>query len=63
VPAGTAATPAEFRAQLRRARDVCREGRPYLIDAIIMQLDRRGAPTSETWFPRVSIAGSRRRRV
>ena len=39
-----ASTPAEFRKALKRGTAVLREGRPYLIDAMIMQLDRRGAP-------------------
>jgi len=58
-----ASTPAEFRKALRRGTAALRDGRPYLIDAMIMQLDRRGAPTEQTWYPKLSIAAQRTRRV
>jgi len=58
-----ASTPAEFRKALKRGTAVLREGRPYLIDAMIMQLDRRGVPTEQTWYPQISIAAGRTRRV
>ena len=58
-----AATPAEFRKALKRARDVTRAGRPYLIDAMIMQVDRKGQPTEQVWYPELSIAGRRSRQV
>ena len=35
IPGERASTPAELRKALKRARSVTREGRPYLIDAII----------------------------
>jgi len=63
IPGEIAETPAQFRKALKRARDVTREGRPYLIDAIIMQLDRRGRRTDVTWYPEVSIAAGRTRKV
>lgn len=63
VPAVRVADPAGFQRALKRARDVTREGRPFLIDALIMQLDRRGAPTEQTWYPRYSIAEQRTRKV
>lgn len=63
VPAARASTPAEFRKALARARDVTREGQPFLIDAMIMQLDRRGDRTEQTWYPRLSIAEQRTRKV
>jgi thiamine pyrophosphate-dependent acetolactate synthase large subunit-like protein len=58
-----AETPAQFRKALQRATAATREGRPYLIDAIIMQLDRRGRETDEIWYPQVSIAEGRTRKV
>jgi thiamine pyrophosphate-dependent acetolactate synthase large subunit-like protein len=58
-----ATTPAELRKALKRGTATLREGRPYLIDAMIMQLDRRGAPTEQTWHPPISIAAQRTRRV
>jgi len=56
-------TPAELRKALKRGTAVLREGRPYLIDATIMQLDRRGVRTEQTWHPQISIAAQRSRRV
>ena len=63
IPAEMVSTPAELKAALKRARDVTREGRPYLIDAVIMQLDRRGRRTEETWYPDISIARERKIKV
>ncbi|MEZ5564987.1 MAG: thiamine pyrophosphate-dependent enzyme [Gammaproteobacteria bacterium] len=58
-----ASTPAELRKALRRGTAQLRDGRPYLIDAMIMQLDRRGARTEQTWHPPLSIAAQRSRMV
>jgi len=58
-----ATTPAELARALKRGTAALREGRPYLIDAIIMQLDRRGVRTEQTWYPQISIAGGRTRKV
>lgn len=58
-----ATTPVELRKALKRASATLREGRPYLIDAMIMQLDRRGVRTEQTWHPALSIAAARTRRV
>jgi thiamine pyrophosphate-dependent acetolactate synthase large subunit-like protein len=63
IPAEMVSTPAELKDALKRARDVTREGRPYLIDAIIMQIDGRGQRTEQTWYPDVSIAAGRKRNV
>lgn len=63
VPAAMATSPAELREALKQARSVTRAGRPFLVDAVIMQLDRRGQRTEQTWFPQVSIAGLRGRKV
>ena len=56
-------TPAELRRTLKRASAVLRAGRPYLIDAMIMQLDQRGVRTEQTWHPQISIAAKRTRQV
>ncbi|MDH5276675.1 MAG: thiamine pyrophosphate-dependent enzyme, partial [Gammaproteobacteria bacterium] len=56
-------TPAGLRKALKRGTAALREGRPYLIDAMIMQLDRRGVRTEQTWYPQISIAAGRTRRV
>jgi benzoylformate decarboxylase len=63
IPAEMVSTPAELKSALRRAKDVTREGRPYLIDAVIMQIDGRGKRTEQTWYPDVSIAAGRNRKV
>jgi benzoylformate decarboxylase len=56
-------TPAGLRKALKRGTAALREGRPYLIDAMIMQLDRRGVRTEQTWYPQISIAAGRTRKV
>jgi len=58
-----AETPAEFRKALQRATAATREGQPYLIDAMIMQVDRKGQPTEQEWYPELSIAQQRGRKV
>jgi thiamine pyrophosphate-dependent acetolactate synthase large subunit-like protein len=63
IPAATATKPEELRKALKKAREVLREGRPFLIDAAIMQLDRRGKRTEQTWYPQISIAAERTRKV
>lgn len=63
IPGEMASTPAEFKDALKRAKAATREGRPYLIDAIIMQIDGRGRRVEQTWYPDVSIAGRRTRKV
>ncbi len=63
IPAERATDPAGFRKALKRAIAVTREGRPYLIDAMLMQLDRRGVRTEQTWHPPLSIAANRTRKV
>jgi len=60
-------TPDELQSAIKRAKDATREGRPYLIDAVIMQLAevRRGVytPTDKTWYPQFSIADLRNKKV
>ncbi len=63
IEAATVTDPDELKRALRRARDVTREGRPFLIDAVIMQLDRKGQPTVQDWYPKISIAEERQRQV
>jgi benzoylformate decarboxylase len=63
IAAARATKPEEFRKALQRARSVLREGRPFLIDALIMQLDRGGRRTEQVWYPRISIAAERQRKV
>ncbi|MGI9329937.1 MAG: thiamine pyrophosphate-binding protein [Gammaproteobacteria bacterium] len=63
IEAATVSTPDELKRALARAKGVMREGRPFLIDAVIMQLDRKGQPTEHTWYPDISIASERTRKV
>ncbi|HHQ14409.1 MAG TPA: thiamine pyrophosphate-binding protein, partial [Chromatiales bacterium] len=63
IEAATVSKPQELASALKRARAVTREGRPFLIDALIMQLDRRGERTEQTWYPEISIAAERKRKV
>lgn len=58
-----AGTPAELKKALKRGIAQLREGRPYLIDAMIMQVDQRGERTEHTWHPPLSIAALRSRMV
>jgi benzoylformate decarboxylase len=59
----TCARPEELRKALRRAKRVLAEGRPFLIDAVIMQLDYNLRRTEQTWHPPISIASERTRKV
>lgn len=52
--------PAALPAALERARTTLAEGRPYLIDASIQQL---GPGANVNYYPDVSIAGQRKRKV
>ncbi len=52
--------PGEVKPAFERAAAITREGRPYLIDAIIAQ---RGPGAGSTWHPEISIAESRTRKV
>ena len=56
VPAQRANKPSQFRKALAKARSVTAEGRPFLIDARIMQL---GIGADENWHPDISIAAGR----
>ena len=52
--------PEEVAPAIQRAAAVNREGRPYLIDAVIA---RRGAGAESTWHPEISIAARRSKLV
>jgi thiamine pyrophosphate-dependent acetolactate synthase large subunit-like protein len=63
IEGATCSKPEELRRALRRAKSVMREGRPFLVDAVIMQLDRNLKRTEQTWYPQISIAAERTRKV
>jgi thiamine pyrophosphate-dependent acetolactate synthase large subunit-like protein len=52
--------PDEIQAAIKRAIAVTREGRPFLIDAVI---GRKGPAADSTWHPDISIAAGRTRNV
>jgi thiamine pyrophosphate-dependent acetolactate synthase large subunit-like protein len=53
-------TPAEVRTALTKAVETTRDGRPFLIDALV---ERSGAGAEVTWHPEYSVAAQRSRRV
>jgi len=63
IEGATCSKPEELRKALKRAKRVMAEGRPFLIDAVITQLDRSLKRTEQTWYPRISIAAERKRKV
>jgi benzoylformate decarboxylase len=63
IEGATCTKPEELRKALRRAKRVMAEGRPFLIDAVIMQLDRSLKRTEQTWYPKISVAAERARKV
>lgn len=53
-------SPAALPDALKRATNAMRDGRPYLIDAVIQQL---GPGANVNWYPDLSVAASRTRQV
>ena len=53
-------TPDQIGPAMRRAVRTTRDGRPYLIDALI---ERSGSGAKLNWYPDYSLAESRQRRV
>jgi len=60
IDGAIAQTPEEFSAALKTAAAVTREGRPFIIDAVIKQ---RGFKANENWYPDISVADMRTRKV
>ena len=52
--------PGQVEAAIRRGLQQTRDGRPYLIDAVI---GRTGLGADSTWFPRFSVAAERRNKA
>ena len=52
-------TPEELIQCMQQAKDVTVNGRPFLIDLRLMQLDIRGFEAQQTWHPDISIAAKR----
>jgi len=55
-----ASKPDELKAAFARASAVTREGRPYIIEAVIA---RQGKGADSTWHPEISIADRRTRKI
>jgi len=55
--------PEEFIESLQAAAKVTADGRPFLIDLRVMQLDTSGKPTEQTWHPDISIAAKRMKKI
>ena len=53
-------TPGAVRGAIQRAIESTREGKPYLIDAVV---GRTGVAADSTWYPKYSVAAVRSRRV
>ena len=53
----------EFIQSLQEAAKVTSDGRPFLIDLRVMQLDISGKPTEQTWHPDISIARKRVKKI
>lgn len=60
VPGELVATPDQIKPAVQRAAKVARDGRPYLIDALV---GRTGRGAELTWYPKLSVAEMRARKV
>jgi acetolactate synthase I/II/III large subunit len=60
VKGETVTAPAQLQPALTRAIESTREGRPYLIDAVVA---RSGAGADSAWYPRYSVAAGRTKKV
>jgi len=63
ISGSQANTPEELIQSLQKANRATRDGRPYLIDLRVMQLDVAKKPTTQTWHPDISIANKRSKKV
>jgi thiamine pyrophosphate-dependent acetolactate synthase large subunit-like protein len=52
--------PGQLTAAIQRAIASTREGRPYLIDAVV---ERTGLAADSTWYPKYSVAAIRKKNV
>jgi len=56
----TISSPNEIKPAMKRAIQATKDGRPYLIDAILAQ---RGSGAGNNWHPDISIASQRKKKV
>jgi thiamine pyrophosphate-dependent acetolactate synthase large subunit-like protein len=60
VKGETVTVPAELKPAITRAIESTRDGRPYLIDAVVA---RSGAGAESVWYSRYSVAAGRTKKV
>lgn len=60
VPGEQVRTPDQIKPAMQRAVRAVQEGKPYLIDAVV---GRTGRGAESTWYPKLSVAEMRRRKV
>jgi thiamine pyrophosphate-dependent acetolactate synthase large subunit-like protein len=60
VPAEQVTTPDQIKPAMQRAAKATRDGKPYLIDALV---GRTGRGADLAWYPKLSIADMRHRKV
>jgi thiamine pyrophosphate-dependent acetolactate synthase large subunit-like protein len=60
VPGEQVATPEQLKPAMERATEATREGKPYLIDVLV---GRTGKGAESSWYPKLSIAEMRTRKV
>lgn len=60
VPAEQVRTPNEIKPAMQRAVRAAQDGKPYLIDALV---GRTGRGAELSWYPKLSVAEMRRRKV
>jgi thiamine pyrophosphate-dependent acetolactate synthase large subunit-like protein len=53
-------TPDQIKPAMKRAVQATKDGRPYLIDAILAQ---KGSGAGTNWHPEISIAAGRKKKV
>ena len=63
IQGSIAESPESFATALKKANNVTSDGRPYLIDLRVMQLNPGGSPIEQIWHPDISIASKRIRKV
>ena len=52
--------PGELKAAIKRAAVATRDGKPYLLDVLV---ERTGTLAESTWYPKVSVAEMRQKKV
>ena len=63
IQGSIADNPDSFSAALKKANNVTSNGRPFLIDLRIMQLNPGGKPVEQIWHPHISIAEKRKIKI